>query len=251
MNIIKIKSGSRRSSTIALVVSSLMLVIFATFVMSNVAFAEMSPCPDGFTDWGIGGHSIELSEGCTLYYHICYRNTTPNGQGGFYYEYYIGDLMLIPAGCMDQLEFLAKYNDLIDSCMMDIALNHANFSIIDFSNCFEGQSFPIFRVGHPSCISDIYFNCSVDYNNNCICGDVATSCSLLSETSVCWSIYTYCWETIIGPNGPDGVRLKQTKQNDGTEWTVCPESITVVPKFCIEVENPVSKTLNCNPVCGD
>ena len=179
---------------------------------------------DPFIKGGCG--FIQFGENCVLEYNYYYRYA-----GNTYHDLYISSFTFKGDDCNILEPFNeGEYNSMIELIMAHIVANCNPWgqSIIP---CSEGTTYPIWRLGHPVCVSDPHW--IYDYIHNWHYWGV-TSCKLNYQTTICWNVVTYCWEYV------DGIRiLKQNIISSGVDSSMCPT----------ELEG--YSNISCHPVCAE
>jgi hypothetical protein len=248
MNIIKIKSGSRRSSTIALVVSSLMLVIFATFVMSNVAFAECPP-DDGkgvWTEYTSPNGNKWVESGAKEYYQqadykFCSRCNLETGECEFYISAIrfpdpstTGNMIGMYDGDLNGDNVVPAY---FDKCVYHLATHFTELlggnccGTMELKPCDEDDATTYVQIGHAKCIAT-YSTYDVDLGREAY----FMSACLGGGDAACYKRYKYCytwqWGGEVDEYGKPIMNKQQTEVQLVEEYTdpsfTCPDECDAV-----------------------
>ncbi|MBQ6269603.1 MAG: hypothetical protein IJK61_05705 [Bacteroidetes bacterium] len=168
---------------------------------------------------------IDLGGGCYLEYTYYYRLA-----GNIYHDIYVssysikGDscLMAGPPYTADQIKFF------ITTIMQQIMAN-CNPWGNSIPPCEENTTYPIWRLGHPSCVTEPHW--VYDPVNQWFFKSV-TSCQLNSQTPICWNIVSYCWKYVNGL-----MVLQENTISTGVSSSTCPPFL----EGCLNVP--------CIPIC--
>ncbi|MBQ6269394.1 MAG: hypothetical protein IJK61_04635 [Bacteroidetes bacterium] len=169
-------------------------------------------------------NKIDLG-GCILEFNYYYRIA-----GNTYNDIYISSFSIKGDSChiLEPPYTVDEYNSIIDTIMLHI-INNCNPWNDSIPPCYDNPTPPIWRLGHPACVSDPHW--LYDPINQWFFYSV-TSCKLNSETDICWHIVTYCWEYENG-----GKVIHKNTISTGVSYSICPPFLDGHP------------TINCNSVC--
>jgi len=101
----------------------------------------------------------------------------------------------------------------------------------------------LIRVGHPSCITDVYTKARYDFNypHNIIYTRTISSCANFSPYSICFSTYAYCFDE-------NGIEIL-IKKYDGSSSIICPPNAEILVDATLTPPSGYM-VLNCYPVCN-
>ena len=95
--------------------------------------------------------------------------------------------------------------------------------------CEENTTYPIWRLGHPTCVSEPHW--VYDPVNQWFFYSV-TSCKLNIQTDICWHVVEYCWKYVNGL-----MVLQENTLSTGVSYSLCPSFLEGYP------------TIQCIPIC--
>jgi len=165
------------------------------------------------------------------------------------FEYYIYEITIVGDCDMDEIDIIRYYKEIVEAWMPIFAHFLFDYGWLNVGPCGQGgeSGYNIVRVGHPSCVTDVYYEqhavTNPDPNNpniQIVTIKKITSCRSFDPYSICRSVYEYCWDATGMP--------KLIKKEDGEASIICPASIKVSLGSMYPPSDMID--VNCHPVCG-
>jgi hypothetical protein len=224
--------------------SALLLVIIATFAMSNVANAiPPVPPPDcPGTPFFDGGWETTNVDGCLIHYHYWFRYACDIYYDSYIEEYYFDDddPNCGQLGPFDPIQ----YKRIADGCNADLVGRVDPWGKLDPPHPFQipmcYQYSPIsWRFFKPLCSSD-WFVIWIDGRFR----KMTVPCQEPEELGYCCTTYGYCWLEKTDKDGTTYFELQeQTSGSYPFTSLNCPSSIWIQPVGSDGI------TVNCNSTC--